>query len=156
MTNVTRPTFNPTNGRRIRYDDSPAYDPNTGRALTYGEDRRGPAWNQETGLPASMDAQVNLTHAGTTIPVEEAAPEVYEDDAEPVTVTRIMDQGYEDYGTFETAAGQTVAQIRRAYAAQLSLTDDMIAVVNGVSATNDAVVEEGSNVVFKAAAKRRG
>lgn len=159
MSNISRPQFNPTTGARIKYADSPAFCPATGRQLVYGEDRSGAGWNQATGLPISVDAQVNLSTAGQPIaqaPVAQSQVFEIEVAAEPVSVTRLEDQGYESYPTLETAGGQSVNRIRELFRNQLSLSGDMVAIVDGRVASNNDVVASGSNVVFKEAAKRRG
>jgi hypothetical protein len=168
MTNVTRPVFNPLTGARILYrHGTPPYDPTTGVRIVYGEDRSGPGWDQETGMQTNITAQVNLSQAGAPIPPQAPATEPdYVDDVDgdgeddgsdnSVVVTRISDQAYEDFEPQHTTGGLTVNQIRAMFRNALGLTDGMVALVDGQTVSNTAVVQGGSNVIFKEPAKRRG
>lgn len=161
MTNVNRPVFNPSTGARIKYATGcPPFDAATGRPIVYGEDRSGPEWDQTTGLPINQTAQINLTTAGAPIAPAQAPSEAIfaeeGDDEGIVVVTRIADQAYEDYPAQEVTGGLTVGAIRGMFRNTLSLNDNMVALVDGVTANNSTVVNAGSNVVFKEAAKRRG
>lgn len=160
MSNVTRPVFNPRTGHRIKYaTNCPDYDPNTGVRIIYGEDRSGPSWDQETGLPAGQTAQINITGAPIAQP-QEVVNDV-DDDGEDfgdasIVVTRISDQAYEEFPAQTTSGGLTVNQIRSMFRTALGLTDNMVALVDGQLASNGQVVDGGSNVIFKEPAKRRG
>lgn len=154
MSNVSRPKFSPANGSRIRYADSPVYDPNTGSTIVYGEDRSNPAaFDQTTGLPIGTTATVNVvnTAAPVTAPATNEAASVGS-----ASVTKIADSAYETPPVVDAAAGLTIRQIRSMFGGQLSLTSSMIALVNGEQANETDVVEDGDNVVFKEPAKRRG
>ncbi len=147
MSQVNRPVYNPESGALIRYDDSELTDA-SGRRINYGEARLSPNYDQSTGMPTGVSAQVNISGAASAPSTSGAA--------QTVSVTRINDSGYENYPTINTSSGLTVRQIREACASRLGLGSGMIAVVNGSQAEDGAVVAAGSNVVFKEAAKRRG
>lgn len=147
MSNVQRPEYDAATGQRIRYIDSPVVD-RLNRPIYYGMDHSNRSeWDQNTGLPLGVTATVHIEDNRVSAPEE---PE------EPVTVTRIGDQGYEAIPVFDTASGQTVRQLRATYRDRLNLTTTMIALVDGVTAQDSDVVTEGQAVVFKEPAKRRG
>ena len=144
---MNRPIFNPTNGTRIRYSDSPIYDI-YGGMITYGEDRSDPTrWNQMTGEPLNVNVTVNVTPAAAPAPQQAQAP---------VTVGRLADNVYETYPTYQTTGGRTVRDIRINFSRELGLRDTMIAIVDGEAVGEGTVVNPGSNVTFREGAKARG
>lgn len=152
MTNVTRPIFDNVTGARIRYADSPEFNGATGARMVYGSDRSDPSlFDQVTGLPTNVQATVNVTQTNTPDSYDE---EELEDLS--VSVTRQQDNMYNEYEVLTTAGGQTVSQLRSLFRAQLGLSNDMIAIVDGTLAQDNTRVEAGSNVVFKERAKARG
>ena len=146
--------FSPSNGARIKYQNSPTYDAVTGAAISYGEDRSNPqAFDQVTGLPVGTQATVNITGAvPAAAPVQEPAA----DEGGFATVTKIADSSYETPPVIEVAEGLTIRQIRNIHGNELSLSPSMIALVNGEQVGDNEAVNEGDSVVFKEPAKRRG
>lgn len=151
---MTRPIFNPTNGNRIRYADSPLYDAGN-FPIVYAEDRSDPTrWNQMTGEPANVNVTVNVAGAGVAPPAAQAQAQ-----AAPqrlVTVQRLTDNAYETFPTFTTSGNRTVRDIRTQFRHDLGLRDTMVAIVNGEAVGDGSVVPDGAVITFREGAKQRG
>jgi hypothetical protein len=147
MTNVTRPSHNPSTGLLIKYADSAALDFN-GFPISYGEDRSDAyRWNQETGIATGLSVTVGVT---PTVP---AAPPVA---AQSVSVEAWSNSAMHTVRPLQVNAGITVGQARQLYRAANGMEDNLLASVDSVERNDNYMLQPGERVLFRPAMKARG